>query len=1196
MTADIEANNHNHNQGEVRESEEVVVLAANNGGEQCCGPDDAVDVLSEINGNKDDVDGSYVFVTSHDDGDDLAGSDLNNANDNKPSIEEGLAVSQFQAEEKGNGDRETEALGSPADELNSRSSPEVDDDQMEGGGGGEIQELDIGAKNSDELGLAEGVEEDQESEIGVDNDDNSINNNINNNMPSDNTDQGVERAEESSNEIPKRGSGDDQEQEDPSTVSCLECKIKVDMVIEEIPICGDFGNGIPDGSKEVSVEESKQHNLEPQPTSNSLSDNILETEAANRPISEQQNRESLPADFAVESLSETAVVTEQNGSPAALDNEKPLCLSEESPVDGFKGDDDGDVLGEHGLKTSLGTGADEALEGEVATGPLLEQNGEDLPPGLAQESLSDAAVVTEPNGSSEIAQGLTSPLVCGNVALESGQYLPAVPVNGIIRSLDVEDVRPENDTGELNQESIESLDDSCPVKNDPKSNGPANGVMSEPESSSASNGGEELVSTDAFNVESTLSKTSPECGANQHIISEVVSVEEGSEVDDGIAPKDKDRGIAADVDVDFVHVESDVKSESQEPEDIEGKQMDEASMSSQENSGQTVDNDGNQKDEEASTTLPEGTSEGQNAGIEEVKRQFYFLIRSPRYDDENLREQIKRAKLQVEERTKIRGAIHAKVQTQRAIVKEYADKVQASLTEERAARDLFKSKRQEFDSVQSVIIKVKNAESVEDIHAKIRSMEHMIEHETLPLKEEKQLIREIKQLKQQREQISSNMGKQNEVQQALDQKDQIEERSKFLRKELDLLREKLSKAEEATQTAKKKSNVENGKLNELLYQFRDADGIRQEAYAHFRSLKEQYSVKIELFNGFKNAAIEAQKLALSKDKEQLQRNCFDQVEKFMELWNRDDDFRKDYIRNNTRSTLWRLGTFDGRSLGPDEEPPVVPDFAVNSRATKQNLVPLTKIPEQEKQEVPEKVEKLDDKSGAKVVERENQTVKTTKKPAKPAISSGTSPVTNSDKDERKEKEREEEEDEPIRSKEEEELARKAEELRKEEEAARLKQQRNLEDKAKAKEAMERKKRITEKAQARAAIRAQKEAEQKEKEREKRARKKERKKANKIDPITEDEGGECAQTSSSEVDASTGAQPEPKKPPATMVKRPQKPQQFTKQSRARSVAVPPPLLRSRGKKRMQTWMWVVLAFAIVLALLFFWSTSIHWFGF
>lgn len=62
----------------------------------------------------------------------------------------------------------------------------------------------------------------------------------------------------------------------------------------------------------------------------------------------------------------------------------------------------------------------------------------------------------------------------------------------------------------------------------------------------------------------------------------------------------------------------------------------------------------------------------------------------------------------------------------------------------------------------------------------IRNMEHAIQHETLPLKEEKQLIREIKQLKQLREQLSSSMGKQDDVQEAIDQKDQIEERLKVL--------------------------------------------------------------------------------------------------------------------------------------------------------------------------------------------------------------------------------------------------------------------------------------------------------------------------------------------------------------------------------------------------------------------------------
>ena len=49
-----------------------------------------------------------------------------------------------------------------------------------------------------------------------------------------------------------------------------------------------------------------------------------------------------------------------------------------------------------------------------------------------------------------------------------------------------------------------------------------------------------------------------------------------------------------------------------------------------------------------------------------------------------------------------------------------------------------------------------------------------MEHETLPLKEEKQFIREIKQLKQLREQLSSSLGKQDEVQEALDQKYHVE--------------------------------------------------------------------------------------------------------------------------------------------------------------------------------------------------------------------------------------------------------------------------------------------------------------------------------------------------------------------------------------------------------------------------------------
>lgn len=206
----------------------------------------------------------------------------------------------------------------------------------------------------------------------------------------------------------------------------------------------------------------------------------------------------------------------------------------------------------------------------------------------------------------------------------------------------------------------------------------------------------------------------------------------------------------------------------------------------------------------------------------------------------------------------------------------------------------------------------------------------------------------------------------------------------------------------------------------------------------------------------------------------------------MELWNKNDEFRKEYIRCNTRSTLRRLRTLDGRSLGPNEEPPLIPTVVYeratkdNSRVTKDNSVSLLSAVEQEKpvkqekQVVQVETEKVKEKSIVKTAEQKNQTTKS-KMPVKPdLLGNGLATVSGRDEIE------EAKEEESKLTKEEEELARKAEELRREEEAAKLKEQRKLEEKNKAKEALERKKRNAEKAQARATLRAQKEAEQKEK--------------------------------------------------------------------------------------------------------------------
>jgi hypothetical protein len=113
-------------------------------------------------------------------------------------------------------------------------------------------------------------------------------------------------------------------------------------------------------------------------------------------------------------------------------------------------------------------------------------------------------------------------------------------------------------------------------------------------------------------------------------------------------------------------------------------------------------------------------TDAQNLGTEVVRKPFYWLIRVPRYDDdENIREQIEHAKQQVEEKTKIRDEIRAESQAKRALCKEYGQEFRAALQEERAARELLKAKRQEMDSVQSTMSRLNNAISVGDIDGKV---------------------------------------------------------------------------------------------------------------------------------------------------------------------------------------------------------------------------------------------------------------------------------------------------------------------------------------------------------------------------------------------------------------------------------------------------------------------------------------------
>ncbi|KAJ6698577.1 RNA-BINDING PROTEIN YLMH-RELATED [Salix purpurea] len=967
----------------------------------------------------------------------------------------------------------------------------------------------------------------------------------------------------------------------------------------------ELSESIKDLPQEDSVEESKdpfKQNLETAPCP-VMADEKLEAESVEGPTSDE-NRDGLPAGHAQDTVAETQVVDDlvdakQNISKSSSEN---VATADAETDQSFQISSDNGTIGDKANHIIMDDVQSEASD---ANGLDIHGKGDLL---TSQESVSQTVLVNdsvhtpEQNQTSDISTEVSSPANHEDAPVESSETFQVSPIN------------------DIGAELVVRIDDSCPVEDSKL----CDTVRTETEVDNIGENADSHPVDDSkaeAEVENVLLAPSghandvkPDMGTSPHTIDSdeklsILSIDNAdveSEVTEAVTEGDSNRTSVSIGNPDGERCDS-TGNESYIPKievqaDSEVENISTAPMEEVPNRDGLVSQlkdttfDEDSKNENPKPTVEDSavvTSDEQHIVAELGKGPFY-IIKVPKFDERNLREKVEDAKFEVEEKSKIRDAIQAQIQIEKAKRKEYEDSFVDARSEEKAARDLLKAKRKEIDSVQYIINRTRNVLEIEEIDGRIRTTEHKIQHETLPLKEEKQYIRDIKQLKQIREQLSSNMGSQDEVQQAMDQKDQSEERIKSLRKEADVLRDRLLKAEAVTEDARKKYNDEHEKINQLLFQHRAANDVRQEAFVHLQSLRKQLYEKSKYFYKYKDDLTAATNLALKGDKEELQRHCANQVERVMELWNNHDEFRKEYTSSNMRSTLRRLRTLDGRALGPDEQPPIIPSV-VSQRVARANVVaPSAPALEVEKLVTPVETQKIDEKSTTKLGDKKKPNV-VIKKQANPAslenglpTVSGRDQIEESRQEENKPAKEEESRQENKLTKEEVELARKTEELRKEKEEAMLKEQRRLEEKAKAKEAMERKKRNAEKAQARASLRAQREAEQKEKEKEKKAKKKEKKKAAAEDAkdIDEVESAPSSETPTETKESETTAKP------VTVTKRPQKPSQLAKQTKAKSMPLP---LRNKGKRKMQTWMWALVTLLAVIALLFMGNSSFFNFG-
>lgn len=488
-----------------------------------------------------------------------------------------------------------------------------------------------------------------------------------------------------------------------------------------------------------------------------------------------------------------------------------------------------------------------------------------------------------------------------------------------------------------------------------------------------------------------------------------------------------------------------------------------------------------------------------------------YLVRIPRSVDEKLRIEIKLAEAKLDQTIKKRDVHKAALQDKKNSKMELLEKLKPIRERERACRDALQGKRMELEPFSMALNKFRSAQnrgqdicsSEEELNDKIADIQFRIQHESIPLKEEKQLLREIKQLESTRSQVCANSVLQAELMENLGPREDIQDQAKFLRQDLDSIRKEHRLARAEYDAIDKDINKLNEAIEELRQQYEKANAAQQDAYTVLRELKRQENLKNDPFYQNRRDVQVVRELASQKKLKEVEDFCTKQVEDFLAVWNKDSKYRAEYAKSNERSTVRRLETLDGRSLGPNEKPPVISDGdAQLTKSRDAKSTPVADTPALKVSKVSSSVVVPPGLSNG-VSAKETKHMPAHVKDEEAGVAGNGDVNTKSRQMDFGE-----------------------ERVDSEAQAAEQKEKLRQEQIAKAKEAEERKKKRSDKLESRALARAKKDAERKEKEREKKAQKKAGGgSSSSADPTTMNDGPDSLEGNPAEQTEQTAVIPE-----------------------------------------------------------------------
>jgi uncharacterized coiled-coil DUF342 family protein len=483
-------------------------------------------------------------------------------------------------------------------------------------------------------------------------------------------------------------------------------------------------------------------------------------------------------------------------------------------------------------------------------------------------------------------------------------------------------------------------------------------------------------------------------------------------------------------------------------------------------SGELV-NDGEEKNS-SEANLPK---DAVDVWPEPKKTHFFYFVKYRWYEDQQLRTKSDQADRDLQNLQENRFQITEKLKAKRVERAKLISHLKSLGGETKQFRMKMDETRKEMEPLTQALGKLRNkngsgpdrgvgiCSSVEELNNLIKSYEYRMTHESISLTEEKKLMREIKNLEGTRDQVIANAQMREDLQVSLGKKEVIQDKVKILGVGLDGFRkdQKVVKAK-LTELDDQKVAVDK-QIKALQEELEMVTEKKDKAYERVIELRKQRDQGNSCFQQYMRTVNKAKELVSNAGVVAAKEFAEMEVDAFMSKWSNTKAFRDDYEKRILGSLDGRQFSRDGRMRNPDEKP-LVPPVALPVRSEPEAVAkPKPKEPVKDEASKPQQNIDLSQKVGK---EKNND------KQQKEESSKG--------KDEGKY------DDEIFVVVKEEKVVPKVDE-------AKLKEAKREEEIAKAKQALERKKKLAEKAAAKAALKAQKEAEKKLKNIEKKAKKK-----------------------------------------------------------------------------------------------------------